>query len=141
MMAALAGTPALAAVCAALCPPEMVHTSAGMHEEHGATASSATTEAAGIASEHRHQPSFERDAAVDAIATSLSASDPDCCARDEAGLIAAAATARVDVGVVLIGAPAVSVLSQAHRSFHRDAGASVPGVASVLTRGPLVLRI
>ena len=139
----LAGTPAMAAVCAALCMPGMAHTPS--HPSRSAPNTLATSDAA-VSSHHhtlatlvpQHEPTHT---ARPNDATALTAADRECCSSATVLVGASGAADRVDAGALAAVAAPVAVpryqqFSQPHAQIVRPSVAPPPP-----PRAPIVLRV
>ncbi|MFN2444356.1 MAG: hypothetical protein ABR606_02000 [Vicinamibacterales bacterium] len=156
MIVALAGTPAVAAACAALCMPEVGQSSSMAmadtthhHATHGsmpAAEAQATRDESGaqgagqhhaLAQESQQARSGSRAAAIEAAA----ASARTCCSSTDAVLRASAAAVRAHTGALVATASAVATPVHAQMSLRSQSGDSPPFVPPCPTRDPVVLRI
>lgn len=154
MIVALAGTPAVAATCAALCTPAIAHSSstgaadtADRHATHGTTSraeAQANNTRGAQAPGHHHSLAQEMERArnpprVGAVELT-GASDHSCCTSDDTVLTAAVAAVRADTRALLTTA----VLAT---PFHlliplrSEPKYSAPIAPPSPPRAPLVLRV
>lgn len=155
MIVALAGTPAVAAACAALCMPATTHSGstgladkADRHAAHGATpavASQEKHESGAHAPGHQHLLATEneppRDASDEGAGIVAAASDRSCCTSDDGVLTASLAAVRADPGAGLATTAALPTPFHSLIRLSSEPKYSPPIVQSSPMRIPLVLRV
>ncbi|MEP7116413.1 MAG: hypothetical protein ABI880_02455 [Acidobacteriota bacterium] len=135
----LAGTPAMAAVCAALCLPGMAHTSS----HHSMPVNTPSTPGAPASSHHdarahQHAPAHT---ALPSDAPALNSADHNCCSSTVSLVGASGAAARAEMGTLAATEAPISAPLFAPFAQQRSAAIPHPVAPPPPARAPIVLRV